>query len=75
MTLKGYSAGFFILYAVGLLTMFSVMLVNPLLSIFAKEIGAAGVWIGLSVAGYWVSRVLLEVPSGLISSGSATTSP
>jgi MFS family permease len=68
MSLKGYSAGFFLLCAVGLLTMFSVMLVNPLLSIFAKEIGAAGVWIGLSVAGYWVSRVLLEVPSGLISS-------
>jgi MFS family permease len=68
MTLKGYSTGFFILCTVGLLTMFSVMLVNPLLSIFAKEIGAVGVWIGLSVAGYWVSRVLLEVPSGLISS-------
>lgn len=41
-------------------------LVNPLLSIFSKSIGASGVYIGLAVAGYWISRVFLEVPSGFI---------
>jgi MFS family permease len=44
------------------------MIVNPLLSLFAKEIGASGVWIGYAVSGYWISRVILEIPSGYISS-------
>ena len=67
MSLKGYNASYYILCAIGLLAMFSTSLINPLLSIFAKEIGATGVMIGLSVAGYWIARVLLEIPSGFIS--------
>jgi MFS family permease len=47
--------------------MLSTQITNPLLSIFAKEIGATGVMIGYAVAGYWISRVLLEIPSGFIS--------
>src|SRR4030067_3416460 len=47
--------------------MFSTSLINPLLSIWSKEIGATGVMIGLSVTGYWIARVLLEIPSGFIS--------
>jgi len=65
---KGYSGAYFLLCATALLTMFSVSLIMPLLPLFAKEIGATGVSIGLVVAGYWISRVLLEVPSGIISS-------
>ncbi|RLI07066.1 MFS transporter, partial [Candidatus Bathyarchaeota archaeon] len=65
---KGYSATYFLLCVVALLTMLSTSLVMPLLSIFAKEIGAVGVWIGFAVAGYWVSRIILEIPSGLVSS-------
>ncbi len=57
-----------ILCVVALLAMFATSLVNPLLSIFAKSIGASGMMIGLSVAAYWVARVLLEIPSGFISS-------
>lgn len=67
MPLKGYRLSYVILCVVGLAAMFSVSLVNPLLSIFAKQIGAVGVMIGFSVAGYWVARVLLEIPSGFIS--------
>jgi MFS family permease len=48
--------------------MLSVMITNPVLSIFAKDIGATGVWIGISVSAYWISRVVLEIPSGYISS-------
>jgi len=65
---RGYSATYFLLCAVALLTMFSTSLVMPLLPIFAKGVGAAGVYIGLVVAGYWISRIVLEVPSGFISS-------
>ncbi len=67
MSLKGYRLSYVLLCVVGLAAMFSVSLVNPLLSIFAKEIGAVGVMIGLSVAGYWIARVLLEIPSGFLS--------
>jgi MFS family permease len=38
-----------------------------MIPIFAKQIGAKGVTIGLVVAGYWISRILLEIPSGLVS--------
>jgi len=48
--------------------MFSIMLTNPILSIYAKDIGATGVMIGWAVSGYWISRVVLEIPSGYISS-------
>jgi MFS transporter, ACDE family, multidrug resistance protein len=68
MSRKGYSVSYIILCVVALIAMFSTSLVNPLLAIFAKNIGATGVMIGLSVAAYWVARVLLEIPSGFISS-------
>jgi MFS family permease len=48
--------------------MFSIMIINPILPIFSKQIGAVGVWIGYTVSGYWISRVVLEIPSGYISS-------
>ncbi len=47
--------------------MFNVSLINRLLSIFAKEVGAVGVMIGFSVAGYWITKILLEIPSSFIS--------
>jgi MFS family permease len=43
-------------------------LLNPLLSIFAKDLGATGVQIGLVVSGYWIARVLMEIPAGFLSS-------
>ena len=67
MSLKDYKLSYVLLCVIGLAAMFSVSLINPLLSIFAKEIGAVGVMIGFSVAGYWIARVLLEIPSGFIS--------
>jgi len=53
---------------VAFLSMLSIMVTNPILSLFAEEIGATGVWIGYAVSGYWISRVMLEIPSGYISS-------
>ena len=68
MWLKGYSASYYLLCAVGFLYMLSVMVTNPILSLFAEDIGATGVWIGYAVSGYWISRVMLEIPSGYVSS-------
>ncbi|MBS7630130.1 MFS transporter [Candidatus Bathyarchaeota archaeon] len=67
MMFKKYPLSFFILCIVALVTMFSTSLINPLLSIFAQQVGGSGIQIGLVVAGYWMSRILLEIPSGVIS--------
>ena len=64
---KGYSATYFHLCVVALLVMSSTSLIIPMIPIFAKQIGAKGVTIGLVVAGYWISRILLEIPSGFVS--------
>ncbi|HUV54493.1 MAG TPA: MFS transporter [Candidatus Krumholzibacteriaceae bacterium] len=66
--LKGYSASYYLLCVVAFLSMLSIMVTNPILSLFAEEIGATGVWIGYAVSGYWISRVVLEIPSGYVSS-------
>ncbi|MCK5671145.1 MFS transporter, partial [Candidatus Bathyarchaeota archaeon] len=63
-----FGPSFYLLCIVAFLSMLSVMITNPVLSIFAKDIGATGVWIGISVSAYWISRVVLEIPSGYISS-------
>ena len=68
MSIKEYGASYYLLCVVAFLSMLSIMVTNPILSIFAKEIGATGVWIGYAVSGYWISRVVLEIPSGYISS-------
>lgn len=68
MWLKGYSSSYYLLCVVAFLSMLSAMVTNPILSLFAEDIGATGVWIGYAVSGYWISRVMLEIPSGYISS-------
>ena len=67
MSYKGYSTAYFVLCGVGLLSMLSMSLLSTVIPLFARELGASGVVIGFTVAGYWVSRILLEIPSGLIS--------
>ena len=42
-------------------------LLNPLLSIFAKRLGAGSLQIGIVVSGYWIARVLMEIPAGFLS--------
>jgi len=64
---KGYSTTYFLLCVVALLAMFSTSLLFPLIPLYAKHLGASGVVIGFSVAAYWLSRILMEVPSGFIS--------
>lgn len=67
MSSRGYSTAYFVLCGVGLLSMLSMSLLSTVIPLFARELGASGVIIGFTVAGYWVSRILLEIPSGLIS--------
>jgi len=67
MSFKGYSRAYYVLCGVALLVMFSVSLMFPVIPLFARDMGASGVVIGFTVAGYWISRILMEIPSGLIS--------
>ncbi len=64
---RGYSATYFLLCGIALLAMFSTSLIIPLIPIYAKQIGATGVVIGFSVAAYWISRIVIEIPSGIVS--------
>ncbi len=64
---RGYSATYFLLCGIALLAMFSTSLILPLIPIYAKQIGATGVVIGFSVAAYWISRIVMEIPSGFVS--------
>jgi MFS family permease len=63
----GYSSTFFLLCSVALCTMIGSNLLNPLLSIFAKGLGAGSLQIGIVVSGYWIARVLMEIPAGFLS--------
>jgi MFS family permease len=67
MSSKGYSGAYFVLCGVALISMLSMSLLSTVIPLFARELGASGVVIGFTVAGYWISRILLEIPSGLIS--------
>ena len=49
------------------LVMFSNSIMNPLLPLFARDLGASGAYIGFVVASYSISRIILEIPSGFIS--------
>jgi MFS family permease len=64
---RDYPGTYYLLCVIAFLMMLATQITNPLLSIFAKRIGATGVMIGYAVAGYWVARVILEIPSGFIS--------
>jgi MFS family permease len=63
----GYLGAYILLLIVHDLVTFSNTIVNPLLPIFAKQIGASGSYIGFVVASYSISRIILEIPSGFIS--------
>ena len=67
MSPRGYSGAYFVLCGVALLAMFSTSLLFPVIPLFAREMEASGGVIGFTVAGYWVSRIWMEIPSGLIS--------
>ncbi|MFQ6076380.1 MAG: MFS transporter [Candidatus Bathyarchaeia archaeon] len=42
-------------------------LTTPLLPLFAGELGASTVLIGMAVSGFWITRTFVEVPSGYLS--------
>jgi MFS family permease len=63
----GFSGAYLTLLLAHDLVMFSNSIMNPLLPLFAKELGATGAYIGFVVASYSISRIILEIPSGFIS--------
>jgi len=51
----------------GFLTVAANGMANPLLPLFAASLGASSVFVGFVVASYWLTRIFVEFPSGLIS--------
>lgn len=67
MSRKGYSATYSLLCVVTLLVMSSKSLIIPMILIFSKQIGAKGMTIGFIVTRFWIVRILLGIPDGLVS--------
>jgi MFS family permease len=42
-------------------------LLQPILSIYAKELGASALNVGFIVSGYWITRFIMEIPAGFLS--------
>jgi MFS family permease len=65
--MQRYPRVFYILLLQGVLTMFGGGMINPFLPLFAQSLGATGVFIGIVVASFFISRVFFELPSGYLS--------
>lgn len=62
-----YPKVFIALCVTGFLTVASHGMANPILPLFAAYLGAPSIMVGLVVSSYWVTRIFVEFPSGLIS--------
>ncbi len=62
-----YPLSFFLLCLAGFVTVFGFGLANPFLPIYAQELGASETMIGVIMSSYFITRLFLELPSGLIS--------
>ena len=65
--MQRYPRIFYILLLQGILTMFGGGMINPFLPLFAQSLGATGVFIGVVVASFFISRIFFELPSGFLS--------
>jgi MFS family permease len=68
MSLNKYSVAYFLIVFAATFGMLASSIINPFLSIYAKQIGATGVYIGLIVAAFSMVRIFLQIPCGIISS-------
>ena len=66
--MKKYGGTYLTLLVTHDLIVFSMSMVNPLLPIYAQQIGATGSVLGVVIASYSFSRAFLEIPSSIISS-------
>lgn len=67
MGLKSYPKVYFKLLFIGFILMFGMGLSTSFLSILAKELDPTGILASLVVSAWFLSRVFIEIPSGMIS--------
>lgn len=61
------SVTYILLCIIGLCSMLGSSLLQPILSIYAKELGASALNVGFIVSGYWITRFIMEIPAGFLS--------
>lgn len=61
------SVPYILLCIIGLCSMLGSSLLQPILSIYAKELGASALNVGFIVSGYWITRFIMEIPAGFLS--------
>ena len=62
-----YPKIFFIVCLGGFITVFGFGVVQPFLPLYARELGASETVVGLVVSSYFITRLFIELPSGMIS--------
>ncbi|MFQ6074935.1 MAG: MFS transporter [Candidatus Bathyarchaeia archaeon] len=70
-----YPRVFLLLCFMGAVSMYSISAANPIMPLYAEELGATGVLIGAVVSSFFVTRAFFEVPSGLISDRIGSRTP
>ncbi|MFQ6077207.1 MAG: MFS transporter [Candidatus Bathyarchaeia archaeon] len=62
-----HQRAYFLICVASFVSMVGGGLTNPLLPLFAEELGASTLLIGMVVSGFWMTRSFVEVPSGYVS--------
>lgn len=62
-----YPKAYYILCFLGFLLILSGNMGNPFLPLYAKELGATEIVIGLIMSSFFLSRIFVEIPAGYIS--------
>lgn len=63
----GYPLVFYLVCIAGFISVFGYGVSLPFLPLYSKELGASETMVGVISAGYFISRLFLELPSGMIS--------
>ncbi len=62
-----YPKIFFIVCLGGFVTVFGFGVVQPFLPLYARDLGASETVVGLVISSYFITRLFIELPSGVIS--------
>jgi len=62
-----YPKIFFVVCLGGFVTVFGFGVVQPFLPLYARDLGASETVVGLAISSYFITRLFIELPSGIIS--------
>jgi len=70
-----YPRAYLLMFSLAFLQATSSFMVSPVLPLYAQMLGATGVLVGFVVSGYFISKAIAELPSGIIGDRIGRRSP